>query len=81
MMEFVPRRGLSKNKESISGIVLGNPKMKTAGPTAERLFAPFDNLHLLIQEHKKKISGVMVEELTAIQNKNPCDSETAGINI
>jgi len=29
----------------------------------------FDNLHLLIQEHRKKISGVMVEELTSLQKK------------
>jgi transposase len=69
LMEFVSRRELSKNKESISGLVPGNPKMKTARPTAERLLAQFDNLHLLIQVRGKKISGVVVEELTALQKR------------
>ncbi|MFZ3048226.1 MAG: hypothetical protein WA151_20115 [Desulfatirhabdiaceae bacterium] len=69
LMEFVSRRELSRNKGNISGLVPGNPIMKTARPTAERLLAQFDNLHLLIQEQGKKISGIMVEELTVLQNK------------
>ncbi|MFZ3045573.1 MAG: hypothetical protein WA151_06630, partial [Desulfatirhabdiaceae bacterium] len=54
---------------NISGLVPGNPKMKTARPTAERLLAQFDNLHLLIQVQGKKISGIMVEELTVLQKR------------
>ena len=69
LMEFVSRRELSRNKENISGLVPGNPKMKTATPTAERLLAQFDNLHLLIQEQGKKISGIMVEGLTVLQKR------------
>ncbi|MFZ3044400.1 MAG: transposase, partial [Desulfatirhabdiaceae bacterium] len=69
LMEFVSRRELSRNKENISGLVPGNPKMKTARPTAERLLAQFDNLHLLIQVQGKKISGIMVEELTVLQKR------------
>jgi transposase len=37
MMEFVSRKELSKRDETISGLVPGNPKMKTRRPTSERL--------------------------------------------
>jgi hypothetical protein len=33
------------------------------------LLSQFDNLHLLIEEKGKKISGLMVEELTFLQKK------------
>lgn len=69
LMEFVSRRELSKNNEQISGLVPGNPKMKTSRPTAERLLTQFDNLHLLIQEKGKRITGTMVEDLTSLQKK------------
>ncbi|MFO7646120.1 MAG: transposase, partial [Desulfosarcina sp.] len=69
LMELVSRRQLSKSGESISGLVPGNPKMKTTHPTAERLLSQFDNLHLLIQNQGKKISAVMVEGLTTLQQK------------
>ena len=49
--------------------------MKTARPTAERLLAQFDSLHLLINEHRRVWTGqekdieeeIMVEELTSLQ--------------
>jgi transposase len=69
LMEFVSRMELSKSGEPISWLVPGNPKMKTNRPTAERLLSQFDNLHLLIEEKGKKISGVMVEDLTFLQKK------------
>jgi transposase len=69
LMEFVSRRELAKSDESISGLVPGNPKMKTTRPTAERLLSQFDNLHLLIEDKGKKISAVMVEGLTTLQKK------------
>jgi transposase len=69
LMEFVSRMELSKSGEPISGLVPGNPKMKTNRPTAERLLSQFDNLHLLLEEKGKKISGVMVEDLTFLQKK------------
>ena len=69
LMEFVSRRELAKSDESISGLVPGNPKMKTTRPTAERLLSQFDNLHLLIEDKGKKISAVMVEGLTSLQKK------------
>lgn len=67
LMEFVSRKELSKKDESISGLVPGNPKMKTNRPTAERLLSQFDNLHLLIEEKGGKISAMMVEGLTVLQ--------------
>ncbi|MCU0643458.1 MAG: hypothetical protein MUC94_04295 [bacterium] len=55
--------------ESISGLVPGNPKMKTTRPTAERLLSQFDNLHPLIEDKGKRISAVMVEGFTTLQKK------------
>lgn len=69
LMEFVSRRELAKKDESISGLVPGNPKMKTKRPTAERLLSQFDNLHLLVEEKGRKASGTMVETLTALQKR------------
>jgi len=67
LMEFVSRRELAKKDESISGLVPGNPKMKTKRPTAERLLSQFDNLHLLIDEKGRRVSATMVETLTSLQ--------------
>ncbi len=69
LMEFVSRMELSKTGEPISGLVPGNPKMKTNRPIAERQLSQFDNLHLLIEEKGKRISGAMVEGLTSLQKK------------
>ena len=66
LMEFVSRKELS---EAISGIVPGNPKMKTTRPTAERLLSQFNNLHLLIEEKGEMISAVLVEGLTSLQKQ------------
>lgn len=69
LMEFVSRKELSKKDEAISGLVPGNPKMKTTCPTAERLLSQFNNLHLLIEKRGKTISVVLVEDLTALQKQ------------
>jgi len=69
LMEFVSRKELSKNNETISGLVPGNPKMKTSRPTAERLLTQFDNLNLLIEQKQKKIKAVMVGGLTKLQKR------------
>ena len=68
-MEFVSRRELAKSDESISGLVPGNPKIKTTRPTAERLLSQFDNLHLLIEDKGKKVSAALVEGLITLQKK------------
>ncbi len=64
LMEFVSRDEPAKKNETISGLVPGNPKMKTSRPTAERLLTQFDNLNLLIEQKQKKIKAVMIGELT-----------------
>ena len=69
LMEFVSRKELAKKDETISGLVPGNPKMKTSRPTAERLLSQFNNIHLLIEEKGEKFSGVMVEGLTFLQKQ------------
>ena len=69
IMEFVARRELSKNNETISGLVPGNPKMKTERPTAERMLSQFDNLHLLVEEKKNQIKAVTVEALSELQKR------------
>lgn len=69
LMEFVVRRELSKEKGELQGLVPGNPKMKTARPTAERLLAQFKGLNLLIEQRESEIRGFMVERLTPLQEK------------
>ena len=69
LMEFVSGRELSKNNETISGLIPGNPKMKTGRPTEERLLSQFDNLHLLIEEKKNKIKALTVEGVNALQKR------------
>jgi transposase len=69
LMEFVSRKELSKQDDTLAGLVPGNPKMKTPRPTAERLLSQFDQLHLLIEEKGQRVSGMMVEGLTSLQRK------------
>ena len=69
LMEFVSRKELAETNETISGLVPGNPKMKTSRPTAERLLNQFDNLNLLIEQKQKKIKAVMVGGLTELQKR------------
>lgn len=47
LLEFEMRRSLSKNDEKISGIYPGNPKRKTARPSAELLLAAFKEITLV----------------------------------
>lgn len=72
LMEFVSRKELAKNNETISGLVPGNPKMKTTRPTAERLLSQFDNLNLLIEKKQNKVKALMVGGLTAFQKRILC---------
>jgi transposase len=67
LLEYVVRRALDKEGETLAGLVPGNPKMKTARPTAERILSQFDNLNLLVKETSKKVSGVLVEKPSPLQ--------------
>lgn len=64
-IEFVARRELEKENESLAGLVPGNPARKIKRPTTERLFHQFKNLNYLT--YKKE--GYLVEKLTALQQR------------
>jgi transposase len=67
LMEFVIRRELAKRGETLGGLVPGNPKIKTARPTAERILFQFKELNCLIEERGGRIVGRRVEKLTPLQ--------------
>ena len=67
LMEFVVARELAHREQDVSGLVPGNPKMKTARPSAERILALFSYLHLLIEETEHQSLGRRVEPLSALQ--------------
>lgn len=69
LMEFVARRNLAQHGDSLVGLVPGNPRMKTAHPTTERLLAQFDELHVLIDDQDGDIVGRLVETLTPLQRQ------------
>jgi transposase len=69
LMDFVARRELAKEEETLAGLVPGNPKMKTARPTAERMLARFQNLHMMIKHTRTSIIGEVVESLTPLQRR------------
>ncbi len=45
LLEFQVRRSLSSSKKKISGLYAGNPKRKTARPTAEQLLQAFKEIN------------------------------------
>jgi len=69
LIEFVARRELAEKNETLQGLVPGLPKMKIARPTAERLLARFDNLHLIVEENEALAIGRVLEPLTPLQNR------------
>ena len=69
LLEFVAQQALAEQGEELAGLVPGNPKMKTAHPSAERLLARFDNLHLLLERTEDGWEGELVESLTPLQRR------------
>lgn len=69
LLEYVAQRELAARGEMLAGLVTGNPKMKTARPSAERLLARFDNLHLVVTFNETHIEGEIVETLTSLQQR------------
>ena len=68
LIDFVAQRSLAEQKTSIAGLVPGNPTMKTTHPSAERLLAVFDKLHLIIVETDGLASGYLLESLSPLQS-------------
>ncbi len=48
MLEGVVRQRLAEKQEELAGLFAGNPKRRTAQPTAERLLEAFGNLTLTV---------------------------------
>lgn len=69
LLEFVAQRELAKRRETLTGLVPGNPKMKTSRPSAERLLARFKNLHMMVKCTEAHIEGEIVEPLTPLQRR------------
>ena len=69
LIDFVARRELTKRGEMLDGLVPGNPRMKTARPTAERLLARFRNLHLMVKHTETHTEREIVEPLTPLQRR------------
>ena len=67
LIEFVARRNLAATQQPLSGLVPGNPKMKTHRPTNERLLAQFEGLHLLIEQTQQSIRLRLIEDLNPLQ--------------
>lgn len=68
LIDFVAHRSLAEENTEIAGLVPGNPKMKTDHPSAERLLAAFDKLHLVISETDDQASGFLLEPLSPLQS-------------
>lgn len=49
IIQFVVRRSLAEEQETLSGLYAGNPKRHTARPTAELLLDAFDDITLIIR--------------------------------
>jgi len=67
LLEYVAHRELAAHDETLAGLVPGNPKMSTSRPSAERLLAQFDHLHLQIETTATQVEGQIVEVLTPLQ--------------
>ena len=68
LTEFVARRSLATNGESLQGLYTGNPKRATNRPTAERLLKAFDNITLYRHESPAGVT-YEVTELSSLQRR------------
>lgn len=66
LLDFVAGRELQQRDEPIKGLVPGNPTIATKRPSAERIIAQFNNLHLLIAQDD---SFYILETLSDLQLK------------
>jgi transposase len=69
LIEYVARETLQQQEETLAGLVPGNPAMRTARPTAERILTQFHNLHLLILTSATEVRCELVERLSPLQQK------------
>jgi transposase len=69
LLEFVAQRELARQGDTLAGLVPGNPRIRTARPSAERLLVAFDYLHLLVTTSATHSEGHLVEPLSALQQR------------
>ena len=68
LTEFVARRSLTTENESLAGLYPGNPKQQTDQPTTERLLAAFKEITLsVVQLPGQRI--VHITPLTPLQSR------------
>jgi transposase len=68
ILEFVARRALTERGEVLSGVYAGNPKRRTARPTAELLMHAFANITLYIRRNQRsEIVERCLTPLNAVQ--------------
>ena len=60
---------MKADQATIAGLVPGNPKMKTDHPSAERILAQFEGLHLFIEETETHLNPRLIELLTPVQQR------------
>ena len=68
LFEFDVRRHLSAQSENLAGLYAGNPKRKTARPTAESLLTAFQEIHLTVITTGEKIQR-HITPLSELQRK------------
>ncbi len=73
MLEGVVRKSLQKQKQELAGLYAGNPKRRTAQPTAEHLLKAFDEVTLTIvstshfvQRHITQLSSLQQQILSLL---------------
>lgn len=67
LIEFVARRSLQKQDSTIAGLIPGNPKRTLERPSAERLLAVFEPLHLVFEKNAETLVPFLNEELNPVQ--------------
>jgi transposase len=67
LIEFVARRALQQQNSSLSGLIPGNPHRTLERPSAERLLAAFDPLHLIVATTASTHCCFLNETLTPLQ--------------
>ncbi len=55
LLEFVVRRELAADGETLSGLYAGNPKRETARPTTERLLEAFQGVTLTVIQGVREV--------------------------
>jgi transposase len=64
LLEHVVRENVSKNGQELAGVYAGNPKRKTATPTAETVLRTFKNIYLTTVQ----IAGQVHQQITPLND-------------